>query len=99
VSHVRAWCALITFGAFALVAGGCDLFQPPQAPEMPETPEEADRLKSKGGNCCIREENALVKKHCGGEAASCCIPDIDEDACASRKGLWFFTPEGCAGAC
>ena len=66
--------------------------EPPEGPELPAKPPEGQ------GNCCIRKGN-LLKKECQG-AMSCCV-DKFEDAgeCEEVEGLWFFSKEGCAGAC
>ncbi len=64
----------------------------PEGPELPVQPPESE------GNCCIRSGNNL-KKLCGG-AMSCCTKEFEETGdCEAEKGFWFFTPEGCAGAC
>ena len=64
----------------------------PEGPELPVAPPESE------GNCCIRSGNNL-KKLCNG-AMSCCTKEFDETGdCEAEKGFWFFTPEGCAGAC
>ena len=68
----------------------------PAAPEGPEPPGEANNFLPGGGNCCIRN-GALLQSKCDGKA--CCAEKMDEDACTKAKGNWFFTPEGCAGAC
>jgi hypothetical protein len=72
-------------------------FQPPEiaTPEGPDLPAQPPENK---GNCCIRTGN-LLREKCGG-AMSCCIEDFKkEKECLKQKGLWFFTPEGCSGAC
>lgn len=72
-------------------------FTPPdvQAPEGPELPAKPPESR---GNCCIRTGN-MLKKKCG-NAQSCCTDEFeDTGACEAAKGYWFFTPEGCAGAC
>jgi hypothetical protein len=84
----------MTFFAAIVAAGGCEL-PVPEAPEAPEAPEEAGALKGKG-NCCLRSGKLLETK-CGG--APCCAEGIDEKACHGAKGYWFFSAEGCAGAC
>ncbi len=64
----------------------------PEGPELPVQPPESE------GNCCVRSGNNL-KKLCGG-AMSCCTKEFEETGdCEAEKGFWFFTPEGCAGAC
>jgi hypothetical protein len=64
----------------------------PEGPDLPVQPPPSE------GNCCIRSGNNL-KKLCGG-AMSCCTKEFDETGdCEAEKGFWFFTPEGCAGAC
>jgi hypothetical protein len=72
-------------------------FQPPEI-QKPEGPELPVKPPEPAGNCCIRRGN-LLKKECEG-AVSCCI-DKFEDAgeCEEQDGFWFFSPEGCAGAC
>lgn len=69
--------------------------EPPQAPTPPETPA----LPAGGGNCCLRAGNAKAKSKCGG-AESCCTPAYESSGdCEDAKGFWFFSKEGCAGAC
>ena len=71
-------------------------FQPPelQKPEGPDLPQPPVNK----GNCCIRTGNQLKKK-CG-NAVSCCTDEFeDKGSCEDVKGFWFFSPEGCAGAC
>lgn len=64
----------------------------PDGPEMPAEPPVSV------GNCCIRT-GKLLKSACKG-AMSCCVGDLeDEGECEENKGFWFFTEEGCAGAC
>jgi hypothetical protein len=75
-------------------------FQPPQveAPQAPDAPQVPLPPGQGGGNCCIRKAPLLESK-CGG-AASCCTKDFDSmGRCEEQEGMWFFTPEGCAGAC
>ncbi len=72
-------------------------FQPPeiQKPEGPDLPAQPPPSE---GNCCIRT-GSLLKKLCGG-AASCCTEEYESTSdCEEVKGFWFFTPEGCKGAC
>ncbi|MBK8939608.1 MAG: hypothetical protein IPM79_18810 [Polyangiaceae bacterium] len=72
-------------------------FQPPdvQVPEGPELPAEPPPSV---GNCCIRT-GKLLKEKCKG-AMSCCTDSFEgAGECKENKGHWFFTPEGCAGAC
>ncbi len=72
-------------------------FQPPEistpaGPQLPAQPPESR------GNCCIRTGPQLGPK-CQG-AMSCCTDEWkSKDDCVQQKGLWFFTPEQCAGAC
>jgi hypothetical protein len=66
----------------------------PQAPTPPDTPA----LPGGGGHCCLRGGPAVGEK-CGG-AATCCTPDFKNSSdCEDAKGFWFFSKEGCAGAC
>lgn len=72
-------------------------FAPPElaAPEGPDLPVQPP---ASAGNCCIRTGTNL-KKFCGG-ATSCCTEEYEDTGdCEAAKGFWFFTPEGCAGAC
>lgn len=65
---------------------------PPEGPELPAQPPVSV------GNCCIRT-GKLLKDKCGA-ASSCCTDQFeDEGDCEDNRGYWFFTPEGCAGAC
>ena len=67
---------------------------PPQAPTPPDTPA----LPGGGGHCCLRGGPAVASK-CGG-AATCCTPEFKNSSdCEDAKGFWFFSKEGCAGAC
>ncbi len=68
----------------------------PEGPEAPEAPSEANDYLPKGGNCCIRN-GPLLESKCGGQP--CCAEKMEEDKCQKAKGYWFFTPQGCAGAC
>jgi hypothetical protein len=67
--------------------------QLPSAPELPVQPATPEG----GGNCCLRT-GAVVKDKCAG-SDRCCIGDWEEDECEVNKGYWFFSKEGCAGAC
>jgi hypothetical protein len=101
VSAIRGTFGLLTFVLAGVLAGGCEppipsLPAAPEVPEAPDAPETPEQLKAKGGNCCIRS-GKMLKSRCNGKA--CCVPKLDEDACESAKGFWFFSPEGCAGAC
>ncbi len=67
---------------------------PPQAPTPPETPA----MPGGGGNCCLRGGPNVGKKCAGG--ATCCTGDYKNSSdCADAKGFWFYSKEGCAGAC
>jgi hypothetical protein len=69
--------------------------EPPQAPTPPQTPG----MPGGGGNCCLRAGNPHTGKSCAG-AASCCTPDYTSSGdCEDAKGFWFFSKDGCAGAC
>lgn len=101
MSTFRGSAALLIFAAMAFGLVGPTACQPPEVavpegPEAPEAPNEANNFLPKGGNCCIRN-GPLLESKCGGEA--CCAEKLDEDACQKAKGFWFFTAEGCAGAC
>ncbi len=75
-------------------------FEPPEQPELapPDAPQTPVPSGLGGGNCCIRT-GVLAESKCKG-AASCCVKAIEDmGACEDAKGFWFFTPEGCAGAC
>jgi hypothetical protein len=95
VSAIRGTFGLLTFVLAGLVAGGCEL-PAPELPSAPELPEEAEQVKPKGGNCCIRIGKALQSK-CNGKP--CCAPKLDADQCEAVRGFWFHSTEGCAGAC
>ncbi|HTJ85341.1 MAG TPA: hypothetical protein VL400_26670 [Polyangiaceae bacterium] len=102
MSTLRGSAALLMFAAMAFGLVGPTACQPPapelpQAPDTPEPPSEANNFLPKGGNCCIRN-GPLLQSKCNGEGP-CCAEKLDEDKCEKAKGVWFFTPEGCAGAC
>lgn len=64
----------------------------PEGPELPAQPPES------AGNCCIRTGKMLRTK-CG-NALSCCTKEFeDRGSCEENKGEWFFTEDGCLGAC
>ncbi|MFO0555802.1 MAG: hypothetical protein U0271_45920 [Polyangiaceae bacterium] len=66
--------------------------QKPEGPNVPLPPGQG------GGNCCLRH-GTIVNTKCGG-ADTCCSKDFaDTAACEDVKGYWFFTTDGCAGAC
>lgn len=95
MSTIRGCVGLLSFLVAGLIVGACEV-PAPELPEAPEAPEEAGMLASKGGNCCIRNGKMLETK-CNG--APCCVPKLDEEQCEKAKGFWFFSSEGCAGAC
>lgn len=67
----------------------------PQAPTAPKTPS----MPQGGGNCCLRSGNPVAKDKCAG-SDTCCVKDFDNsDDCEANKGFWFFSKDGCAGAC
>ncbi len=75
-------------------------FEPPAAPEIttPDAPQVPLPPGQGGGNCCIRT-GVLLESKCKG-ASSCCVKDLDNIGdCEDAKGFWFFSEEGCAGAC
>jgi hypothetical protein len=65
---------------------------PPEGPELPAQPPES------AGNCCVRT-GKLLREKCG-QATSCCTKEFeDTGTCEGAGGVWFFTEEGCLGAC
>ena len=81
---------LVSVAAVALAGGplGCDLFKPPESPAGPPPP----------GGCCARS-GALLDKECGGKRSCCVGGGLERDSCELKGGLWFSSPEGCAGGC
>lgn len=65
----------------------------PEAPDLPVKPANPNG----GGNCCLRTGQA-VKSKCGG-SNRCCVGDWEEAECEVNKGVWFFSKDGCSGAC
>lgn len=75
-------------------------FEPPPMPELaaPDAPDVPLPPGQGGGNCCIRK-GVLLESKCNG-ASSCCVKSLESQGdCEDADGFWFFTEEGCAGAC
>ncbi|MBL9023226.1 MAG: hypothetical protein JNL21_13585 [Myxococcales bacterium] len=75
-------------------------FEPPPEPELapPDAPQVPLPPGQGGGNCCIRK-GVLLESKCKG-SSSCCVKDLDsQGSCEDAEGFWFFSEEGCAGAC
>ncbi len=79
-----------------LEAPAVDIPKPPE-PQAPTAPK-APAMPQGGGNCCLRG-GQIAKDKCGG-SETCCVKDFeDSDDCEAHKGFWFFSKDGCAGAC